>query len=78
MSGIGKRYLELKRKKRKMLNEPPWSGMEEDEHFCDHCEEYTPHYCHYSDHERDATSDYFICRICGWYYSGYTGKYHEP
>ena len=38
--------------------------LEIDEFYCGHCEEYTEHKCHYSDHERDSSHDYFECQKC--------------
>lgn len=49
-----------------------------DEHYCDHCEDYTMHKCRYDDHERDSSGDWFVCQICKWEYSGLTGKYEPP
>jgi hypothetical protein len=49
-----------------------------EEHFCTHCQEYTPHDGNYSDHERDSSMDLFICRVCEWEYDGMSGKYREP
>jgi len=49
-----------------------------EEHFCTHCQEYTPHYGNYSDHERDSTADWWVCTFCEWRYNGFDGKYYEP
>jgi len=52
--------------------------MEIDKLYCTHCHAYTNHQCEYDTHERDSSQDYFVCMICGWYYTGFTGKYHPP
>lgn len=49
-----------------------------DEHFCTNCNDYTLHKCIYSTHERDSSGDHFICNICKWEYSGYSGIYSKP
>lgn len=49
-----------------------------DEAYCHHCDKDTPHEIHDSGHERDSSGDWRICQVCKWYYSGYTGEYHEP
>lgn len=46
-------------------------------HYCMNCCKSTTHICEYSDHERDGSADYFICQVCLYRYSGYTGRY-EP
>jgi len=53
------------------------SPFVKDEHFCLHCNAYTLHACSYSEHERDSSSDMFICLTCEWVYHGCAGK-HEP
>lgn len=46
--------------------------------FCDHCDKDTLHKCRDSQHERDSSQDYQECLECGWFMTGYTGKYEPP
>lgn len=45
---------------------------------CPHCDEWTMHEVSSSSHERDGSQDWWRCMVCGWEYSGLTGKYHPP
>lgn len=49
-----------------------------DERHCDHCQADTPHKCQDSNHERDSTGDQQTCLVCGWWRSGFDGKYYPP
>jgi hypothetical protein len=48
------------------------------ERYCDHCDADTPHRCHDAGHERDSSHDWAKCLVCGWRYSGMTGRYEPP
>ncbi len=50
----------------------------QNERFCDNCQADTKHDVHESGHERDGQNDSWTCLVCGWWYSGYTGKYEPP
>ena len=46
--------------------------------YCTNCEKETDHLARFTTHERDASSDHFICQVCKWEYDGYSGKYNPP
>lgn len=46
--------------------------------YCQHCKADTLHEVDDSQHERDSSNDTRTCCICGWFYSGFTGKYSAP
>lgn len=50
----------------------------EDELYCDHCEEDTIQEVFDSEHERDSSNDWRICKKCRWRYSGWSGKWSPP
>lgn len=50
----------------------------EDEAYCDHCDDDTPHKFYDSGHERDSSNDRRTCLKCGWIHSGLTGEYTPP
>lgn len=43
-------------------------GYELEDGYCPNCDDYTDQWRRYSDHERDASHDRFICIECGWEY----------
>lgn len=58
--------------------EPKPGEKNRDERFCDHCDEYTMHDIIDSTHERDSSSDWRECLVCGWTYNGLDGYYAPP
>jgi ribosomal protein L37AE/L43A len=48
------------------------------ERYCGHCEKYTTQDGRDSDHERDSSADFWMCRECGWSYTGFTGEWRPP
>lgn len=50
----------------------------DDERFCTHCGESTPHVCFDSGHERDSSWDWQECKVCRWKCTGISGEYRPP
>ena len=46
--------------------------------YCWNCKKETDHLARFSDHERDSSSDHYICQVCKWEDSGMTGEYEPP